>query len=61
MSRDSIKFYGNNLIREQRDGIAVVGFFVKLSNGETHMPNKGDHFKKFENGSIIVKSLYRNY
>jgi len=58
MSQEARKFFEGNLIREERDGCAVVGSFVKLANGNTHLPSKSDKFKKYENGSITVTSIY---
>ena len=61
MSQEAQDFFKDNLEKEQRDSLAVMGFFVKLASGKTHMPNKGDVFTKWENGSITVKSLHRTY
>lgn len=61
MSKEAEKFFGKNLVTEQREGIAVMGFFIKLSNGQTHMPSKGDIFKKYDNDSIGVESIHRKY
>jgi hypothetical protein len=61
MCRDAQSFFYDNLIEEQRDGLAVMGFFIKLSNGETHLAEKGDLFTKYEDGSIRVESKYRSY
>ena len=60
MSQKAQKFFKGNTISEERDGCAVVGTFIKLSNGRTHLPSKGDKFKKYENGSITVSSIYRS-
>lgn len=46
------RFFGDNVISEQRDGCAVVGNFVKLSNGKTRLASKGDKFIKHEDGGI---------
>lgn len=59
MSSDAQKFFKGKVIKESRDGIGVVGNFIKLSNGETHLPSKGDNFKKYEDGSISVSSIHR--
>lgn len=59
MSQEAQKFFEGKLIREERDGCAVVGSFVKLANGNTHLPSKSDKFKKYEDGSITVTSIYR--
>ena len=59
MSHEAQKFFEGKLIREERDGCAVVGSFVKLANSNTHLPSKGDKFKKYEDGSIKVTSIYR--
>jgi hypothetical protein len=61
MSQEAQDFFKDNLEKEQRDSLAVMGFFVKLASGKTYMPNKGDVFTKWENGSITVKSLHRTY
>jgi hypothetical protein len=39
-------FFGNKIIREERDGCAVVGQFIKLENGKTHLLSKNDEFEK---------------
>ncbi len=59
MSQEAQDFFKDNIKTEQRDGIAVIGSFVKLANGDTHLPNKGDVFTKHENGVITVSSIYR--
>jgi len=61
MSQEAQDFFKDNLEKEQRDGLAVIGSFVKLASGNTHMPNKGDVFTKWENETITVKSLHRTY
>lgn len=61
MSKEAEEFFGENLLKEQREGVAVMGYFVKLSNGQTHMPSKGDVFKKYYNDSISVESIHRKY
>lgn len=52
------EFFKGNIIEEERDGCAVVGSFIKLSNGKTHLPSKGDKFTKNEDGSLTVSSIY---
>jgi hypothetical protein len=59
MSQEAQDFFKDNIKTEQRDGVAVIGSFVKLANGDTHLPNKGDVFIKHENGVITVSSIYR--
>jgi len=59
MSSEACEFFKGKIIEEQRDGLGVIGNFVKLSNGDTHLPSKGDKFKKDENGNIFVDSIYR--
>lgn len=59
MCSNAQKFFKGKLIVEERDGCNVVGNFVKLSNGKTHLPSKSDKFKKYEDGSITVSSIYR--
>ncbi len=59
MSKEAQKFFEGSVIREERDGVSVVGSFIKLSSGDTYLPKKGDSFKKWENGSISLKK-YQN-
>lgn len=59
MCDDAENFFEGKVISEQRDGCAVVGHFVKLGNGNTHLPSKGEIFKKDQNGDISVTSIYR--
>jgi len=54
MSQEAQKFFDGKLISEERDGCAVVGIFVMLANGNTHLPSKSDKFKKYEDGSITL-------
>ena len=61
MSQEAQEFFKNKNNTEQRDGVLVVGTFIMLSNGVMHLPNKGDVFRKYENGSICVSSKHRNY
>lgn len=48
------KFFGDKIIEEERDGCAVVGFFVALENNKTHMLSKGDKFIKDSEGNITL-------
>jgi hypothetical protein len=59
MGGEAQKFFEGNRITEERDGCATVGSFIRLSNGKTHLPSKGDKFTKHEDGSITVESLHR--
>jgi len=59
MCLEAQSFFKGNLIEEERDGCATVGSFITLSNGKTYLPSKGDHFRKYSNGSINVTSKYR--
>lgn len=52
MSKKCSEFFGDSLINEERDGCGVVGYFIKLENGNTIMPSKGDIFFKDENGKL---------
>ena len=49
------KFFGDKVTREEREGCGVVGHFVKLANGKTSLPSKGDVFTKNEKGEISLK------
>ena len=40
MGQEAQKFFEGNCIREERDGCATVGSFIRLSNGKTHLPTK---------------------
>jgi hypothetical protein len=59
MSQEAQEFFKDNIEKEQRDGVSVVGSFIKLANGDTHLPNKGDIFTKHTNGTMTVKSIHR--
>lgn len=52
MSQEAEKFFEGHIIREERDGCAVVGFFVKLADGTITLPSKGDEFIKNEKGIL---------
>ena len=54
MSDECITFFGDKLIREDREGCAVVGHFVKLKGGNTTMPTRNDIFIKDENNNIAL-------
>lgn len=51
-SKEAEEFFGDKVITEQRDGLAVVGHFVKLENGKTSLPSKNDRFEKDSDGNI---------
>ena len=46
------EFFGDKVITEQRDGLAVVGHFVVLEDGKTTLPSKNDKFEKDLDGNI---------
>lgn len=50
MSQEAQSFFEGYLLTEQRDGCAATGFFVRLANGSTVMPSKGDVFIKDNKG-----------
>jgi hypothetical protein len=52
-SDDAQSFFEDNIITEQRDGCAVVGNFLKLSDGSVCLPSKGDKFIKDKEGNIF--------
>jgi hypothetical protein len=54
MCSEAQNFFKGNVIEEERDGCAVVGSFIKLSEGGTHLPSKGDKFKKLKDGTIVL-------
>jgi len=56
MSSEAQDFFGDKVLYEERDGCAVVGAFVKLSNGSTCMPSKGDTFVKGHDGLLMIKT-----
>ena len=58
MCDDAEAFFADKIIKEQRDGCAVVGSFIKLKDGKTCLPSKGDIFTKDENGDLTVKTVY---
>ena len=54
MCKDAQEFFKNFIIEEERQGCAVVGNFIKLKTGNTHLPSKGDKFIKDDNGISLV-------
>ena len=52
LTDEAVNFFEGKMIREERDGCAVVGAFIKLENGTTCMPSKGDVFIKDDLGNI---------
>ena len=52
------EFLGENLITEQRQGMAVAGFFLKW-NGKSRLLQRGDYIIKHPNGDFTIgRSLY---
>lgn len=49
MSQEAQEFFEDHIIREERDGCAVVGSFIKLADGTITLPSKGDVFVKDSN------------
>lgn len=60
MSKEADDFFGEMSVIEIREGVGVCGEFIRLANGEYHLPSKGDKFRKYENGSICVTSAHRS-
>jgi hypothetical protein len=58
MSKEAQEFFKGCVIREEREGCATIGSFIKLASGKTHLPSKGEEFEKDEEGRITVKSIY---
>jgi len=56
MSNEATQFFGKYLIQEQRDGLAVVGFWAKLANGNTQMLEKGLSFTKNKKGIHLINN-----
>jgi len=54
LTDEAIKFFGDKRKSEERDGCAVVGTFIELSDGSTRMPCKGDIFIKDVDGNLDV-------
>jgi len=57
MSNDAQEFFKDYLIQEQRQGIAVVGFWVKTADGNTIMLQKGLTFIKDNKGLYLLMEL----
>jgi hypothetical protein len=53
MSQEAEDFFNGHMKSEERDGCAVVGHFIQLPNGKTHLPSRGDIFEK-EDGAMRV-------
>lgn len=58
MSTEAQEFFEGFVIREERDGCATVGHFIKLHDGSTILPSKGDKFTK-EGTQMFVESIYK--
>jgi len=54
MSSEAQEFFKGKTITEERDGCAAVGTFIKLANGNTCLPSKGDIFIKDTNGYLTL-------
>mgnify|MGYP003673220408 FL=1 len=52
------EFFKGKVKEEQREGLAVSGHFVKLKNGKTCLPYKGDVFTKDANGDIYLYTIH---
>ncbi len=50
MSKEAQDFLKGHYEEEERDGLGVVGVFIKTHDGKTIMPSKGDVFIKDESG-----------
>ena len=50
MSTEAQEFFKGHYVEEQRDGCGAVGTFLKLSDGKTKMPSKGDIFIRNKKG-----------
>lgn len=59
MSQEAQLFFEGHTIKEERDGVDTIGTFIKLANGNSHLPSKGDIFTKHNNNTITVKSQHR--
>lgn len=52
MSSEASEFFGDSLVKEKREGCATVGHFIKIQDGRTVMPSKGDIFVKDKDGRL---------
>lgn len=59
MTDEMKDFLGDKLIQEQREGLGVVGMFLKTCSGSTHLLSKGDIVNKYAVGCISVSSQNR--
>jgi hypothetical protein len=55
LTDEAINFFGEKLKREKRDGCDVVGTFITMADGKTHMPYKNEIFVKDKSGNISLK------
>lgn len=60
MTEEMKEFLGDKLIKEQREGLGVVGNFVKTCSGATHLLSKGDIVNKYAIGCVSISSLNRS-
>lgn len=57
MSTEAQEFFKGHYTEEQRDGCGAVGTFLKLSDGKTRMPSKGDVFIRDKKGISLKQSV----
>jgi hypothetical protein len=55
LSTEAQEFFKDSIIKEERDGCCVVGTFIKLIDGTTKLPSKGDVFIKTNKGIFHKK------
>lgn len=55
MSEEAQDFFKGHVKQEQRDGMAVIGSFIRLADGSTVLPSKNDVFIK-DSAGILKKS-----
>lgn len=54
MSKEAQEFFHDHLIQEQREGLAVIGYWVKTVDGNTHMLERGLTFIKDTKGIHLL-------
>lgn len=58
MTPEMRSFVGEALETEQRDGMPVMGTFIRILDGRTKMPSKKDWIMKFDDGGLDIMNEY---
>lgn len=52
---ESMRFFEGSIEREERDGCAAVGSFIRLADGSCVLPRPNDVYRRVEDGIQLIK------